>query len=348
MNQSEIKIVTTWTNQSTVLTYLSSGHHETPVHSPGDVILVITAGVSAVSVKEWRPAWARVKLVLTGEQLSVAADTVVHPSLMVIIILPSPGPLCSVLPCHLEHQPISLLHSLYHLYHHHQASPPNLTWYWTLLNNCLHSASLILFGVCLALSSNPDSAPAPANQSESSNVAISTNQGPESYQEEAHCDCVLISGFLPCSLLHIQQFQHLTTSMLAPGAACSSANDSKTLSTWSNILSTVHHSWLLSSSSWHLVLDNSCLSISISLACWAISCSCLVICEVWSLMVSLIMFISRSLASTTRSLSEKICSSMCRAVGLSDGAGLVRDQIHSEISSYGQSTLSMMLLKIYK
>ena len=65
-------------------------------------------------------------------------------------------------------------------------------------------------------------------------------------------------------------------------------------------------------------------------------------------MVSLIMFISRSLASTTRSLSEKICSSMCRAVGLSDGAGLVRDQIHSEISSYGQSTLSMMLLKIYK
>ena len=52
---------------------LSHWHHLRPVHLPGDVVLSLVVVVWLVCVIEAWPSGARVKLVLAGEQIHVAA-----------------------------------------------------------------------------------------------------------------------------------------------------------------------------------------------------------------------------------------------------------------------------------
>ena len=80
---------------------LSHWHHLRPVHLPGDVVLSLVVVVWLVCVIEAWPSGARVKLVFAGEQIHVAADAGVHPSLLVLVVLPGPGLLSGVSSGHL-------------------------------------------------------------------------------------------------------------------------------------------------------------------------------------------------------------------------------------------------------
>ena len=80
---------------------LGDRHHLSSVHVPGDVVLILVVDVWLVSVKEGQPAKSGVILVLAVEQLHVAADTRVHPCLLVLVVVPGPDILRDSFSCYL-------------------------------------------------------------------------------------------------------------------------------------------------------------------------------------------------------------------------------------------------------